>query len=55
MILLYMSEEFHDETCYIDEAHGDGLVVVFEGQLPPLKGMGLLALTIIFFRTKGKF
>lgn len=49
MILPYMSEEFHDETCYIDEAHGDGLVVVFEGQLPPLKGMGLLALIIKYF------
>lgn len=30
MILPYMSEEFHDESCYIDEAHGDGLVVVLE-------------------------
>lgn len=49
MILPYMSEEFYDETCYIDEAHGDGLVVVFEGQLPPLKGMGLLALIIKYF------
>ena len=25
-----MSEEFHDESCYIDEAKGDGLVVVYE-------------------------
>ena len=32
MILPYMSEEFHDETCYIDEAHGDGPVVVFEDE-----------------------
>lgn len=31
MLLPYMSEEFHDEACYIDVAHGDGLVVVFEG------------------------
>ena len=30
MLLPYMSEEFHDEACYIDVAHGDGLVVVFE-------------------------
>lgn len=30
MLLPYMSEEFHDESCYIDVAHGDGLVVVFE-------------------------
>lgn len=30
MILPYMSEEFHDESCYIDEARGDGLVVVYE-------------------------
>lgn len=30
MILPYMSEEFHDESCYIDVAHGDGLVVVLE-------------------------
>ena len=30
MILPYMSEEFQDESCYIDEARGDGLVVVFE-------------------------
>ncbi len=30
MILPYMSEEFHDESCYIDEAKGDGLVVVYE-------------------------
>lgn len=29
-ILPYMSEEFHDESCYIDVAHGDGLVVVLE-------------------------
>lgn len=29
-ILPYMSEEFHDESCYIDVTHGDGLVVVFE-------------------------
>lgn len=25
-----MSEEFHSESCYIDVAHGDGLVVLFE-------------------------
>lgn len=30
MLLPYMSEEFHNESCYIDVAHGDGLVVVFE-------------------------
>ncbi len=30
MLLPYMSEEFHDESCYIDVAHGDGLVVVYE-------------------------
>ena len=30
ILLPYMSEEFHDESCYIDVAHGDGLVVVFE-------------------------
>lgn len=30
MLLPYMSEEFHDESCYIDEVKGDGLVVVFE-------------------------
>ena len=30
MILPYMSEEFQDESCYIDEARDDGLVVVFE-------------------------
>lgn len=30
MLLPYMSEEFHNESCYIDMAHGDGLVVVFE-------------------------
>lgn len=30
MILPYISEEFQDESCYIDEARGDGLVVVFE-------------------------
>lgn len=30
MLLPYMSDEFHDESCYIDVAHGDGLVVVFE-------------------------
>lgn len=30
MILPYMSEEFQDESCYIDVAHGDGLVVVYE-------------------------
>lgn len=30
MLLPYMSEEFYDEACYIDVAHGDGLVVVFE-------------------------
>lgn len=30
MILPYMSEEFQDESCYIDVAHGDGLVVVLE-------------------------
>lgn len=30
MLLPYMSEEFHDESCYVDVAHGDGLVVVFE-------------------------
>ncbi len=30
MLLPYMSEEFHDESCNIDVAHGDGLVVVFE-------------------------
>lgn len=29
-LLPYMSEEFHNESCYIDVAHGDGLVVVFE-------------------------
>ena len=33
MLLPYMSEEFHDESCYIDVAHGDGLVVVFENKL----------------------
>lgn len=33
MLLPYMSKEFHDESCYIDVAHGDGLVVVFEGKL----------------------
>lgn len=33
MLLPYMSEEFHDESCYIDVAHGDGLVVVFEKKL----------------------
>ncbi len=37
MILPYMSEEFHDETCYIDEAHGDGLVVVFEDEFNTVK------------------
>lgn len=30
MLLPYISEEFHNESCYIDVAHGDGLVVVFE-------------------------
>lgn len=30
MLLPYMSEEFHNESCYIDVAHGDGLVVLFE-------------------------
>lgn len=30
MILPYMAEEFQNESCYIDVAHGDGLVVVFE-------------------------
>lgn len=30
MLLPYMSEEFHNESCYIDVAHGDGLVVVSE-------------------------
>lgn len=30
MLLPYMSEEFHNESCYIDVAHGDGLVVVYE-------------------------
>lgn len=30
MILPYMSEQFQAESCYIDEARGDGLVVVFE-------------------------
>lgn len=29
-LLPYMSEEFHDESCYIDVAKGYGLVVVFE-------------------------
>lgn len=33
MLLPYMSKEFHDESCYIDVAHGDGLVVVFEDKL----------------------
>ena len=30
MILPYMAEEFQNESCYIDVAHGDGLVVVYE-------------------------
>ena len=25
-----MAEEFQNESCYIDVAHGDGLVVVYE-------------------------
>lgn len=29
-LLPYMSEEFHNESCYIDVAKGYGLVVVFE-------------------------
>ena len=34
MILPYMSEEFQDGYCYIDEVRGDGLVVVvFEEKL----------------------
>lgn len=37
MILPYMSEEFYNETCYIDEAHGDGLVVVFEDEFNTVK------------------
>lgn len=30
MLLPYMSEEFHDESCYIDMEDGEGLVVVLE-------------------------
>lgn len=37
MILPYMSEEFYNETCYIDEAHGDGLVIVFEDEFNVVK------------------
>lgn len=33
-----MSEEFQDESCYIDVAHGDGLVVVYEERFNFVRG-----------------
>ena len=30
MILPYMSEEFHNDSCYIDVSPSDGLVIVLE-------------------------